>query len=485
MNSAAAISRSLRSFARRAQLVSLASKPDRKIDWAGWRSFAISVLALGAALLLALYSSVAAEDGRTWAAAFSALSALAVSGWVAFTVVPALARRTPLRWLAYRMDYRVTREGIVYLAGIFVIALAALNTGNNLLFMTLACLLAGILISGIISQMVLSGVELRLDLPEHIFANQPVLALAELENHKKMLPSFSLRLVGARPSRSRLTGGSASRAARGDRSRGPSADTKSKPGTHRAGEILTRPVYFPHLPAQQKLQQAVELVFPHRGIYHQDSIGLQTRFPFGFLEKTRQVESQMQAVVYPSVAPSEEFYEILPLVTGELESFMRGRGHDLYSIRDYQTSDSARHVDWKASARTGSLQVREFAREDERRVLLVLDEAIPAGGKPGESREAIFERGVALCASLAWHFYEINSVLAFRCGAFEAPMAPAGENIYAILGHLASAEPADSDRSVLSELVDLPQTFKIILTAQPRGSIPTSLWSTSYIAFLE
>ena len=108
-----------------------------KIDWSSWRSFLISVVALGVALLLALYSSVAAEDGRTGAAAFSALSALAVSGWVAFTVVPALARRTPLRWLAYRMDYRVTREGIVYLAGIFVIALAALNTGNNLLFMTL------------------------------------------------------------------------------------------------------------------------------------------------------------------------------------------------------------------------------------------------------------------------------------------------------------------------------------------------------------
>jgi uncharacterized protein (DUF58 family) len=467
-----AIARSLRAFAKRAHLD---SKTDRKIDWAGWRSFAIAVVALGAALLLALYSSVAAEDGRIWVAGFSALSALAVSGWVAFTVVPALARRTPLRWLAYRMDYRVTREGIVYLAGVFIIALAALNTGNNLLFITLACLLAGILISGIISQVVLSGVELRLDLPEHIFANQPVLALAELENHKTMLPSFSLRLVGG--GTPRRAGGKASRAAR--------ADTKSKRGTQHASEILTMPVYFPHLPALQKVQQAVELVFPRRGIYRQDSIGLQTRFPFGFLEKTRRVESQMQVSVYPSVTPSEEFYEILPLVTGELESFMRGRGHDLYSIRDYQTSDSARHVDWKASARTGSLQVREFAREDERRVVLVLDPAIPADGAPRESREAIFERGVALCASLAWHFYEINSVLAFRCGAFETLMAPAGEIIYAILRHLASAAPADSDRSVLSELVDLPQTFKIILTAQPRGSIPTSLWSSSYIAFLD
>jgi len=480
-----AIARGLRAFAKRVHLESGLASKARNVDWSGWRSFAISIVALGGALLLALYSSVAAEDGKTWVAGLSGLSALAVSGWVAFTVVPALARRTPLQWLAYRMDYRVTREGLVYLAGILVIALAALNTGNNLLFVTLACLLGGILVSGIISQVVLSGVELRLDLPEHIFANQPVLALAELENHKAMLPSFSLCLVGARTARSRQKAESAPRGVHADIQHSARTDESAKSARKRASDILTTPVYFPHLPPQQKMQQAVELVFPHRGIYRQDSIGLQTRFPFGFLEKTRQVKSPMEALVYPSVAPSEEFYEILPLVTGELESFTRGRGHDLYSIRDYQTSDSARHVDWKASARTGSLQVREFAREDERRVLLVLDAAIPAEGKPRESRDAIFERGVALSASLAWHFYEINSVLAFRSGAFETPMAPAGEIIYEILRYLASVAPGDSDRSVLSELVDLPQTFKIIITAQPRGSMPTSLWSTSYVAFLE
>jgi uncharacterized protein (DUF58 family) len=448
-----------------------------KVDWPAWRTFAIAVVSLGAALLLALYSSVAAEDGRTSAAAFSALSALALSAWVAFTVVPVLARRTPLRWLAYRMDYRVTREGIVYLAGIFVIALAALNTGNNLLFMTLACLLAGILISGLLSQIVLSGVELRLDLPEHIFANQPVMALAELTNHKLRLPSFSLRLVGTKGG---TKGGAKTGAKAGAARRG-----KSKAVASPASDILTMPVYFPYLPPRQQSRQAVQLVFPQRGVYRQDSIGVQTRFPFGFLEKTRQVESKMQAVVYPSVAPSEEFYEVLPLVTGELESFTRGRGNDLYSIRDYQTFDSARHVDWKASARTGSLQVREFAREDERRVLLVLDPSIPNDGKPEAARNAVFERGVTLCASLAWHFYEINSVLAFRSGAFETSMAPAGENIYDILRHLASAAPAAGESSLLSDLADLPQTFKIILTAQPRGSIPTSLWSTSFIAFLE
>ena len=314
------------------------------------------MLALAFALLLALYSSSAAEAGRMLLAGSTALAALAVAGWVAFTIVPVLARRTSIEWFSNPVDYRLTREGVVYLTGVFVVALAALNTGNNLLFMVLACLIAGILVSGVISQLVLRDVELRLDLPEHIFAGQTVAALAELVNHKQKLPSFSLRLVGT-PRKN----------ARGQKTRKIANSGKEPAQNGCASEILTTPVYFPYLPAQRTVQQSVQLMFARRGLYRQDSIGLQTRFPFGFLEKTRVVDSQLQAVVYPSIEPTEDFYEILPLVNGEIESFLRGRGNDLYSIRDYQTTDTARHVDWKASAKSGALQVREFAREDERR----------------------------------------------------------------------------------------------------------------------
>ena len=78
-------------------------------------------------------------------------------GWVAVTIVPALARRTSLRWITYQVDYRLTRDGIIYLGAVFVLILAAVNTGNNLLFMILACLLAGILISGVLSRAVLTA----------------------------------------------------------------------------------------------------------------------------------------------------------------------------------------------------------------------------------------------------------------------------------------------------------------------------------------
>jgi uncharacterized protein (DUF58 family) len=433
------------------------------LDRPSWRSFFVALVALAAALFLALYSGAATDGGHIVLAGILALSALALAGWVALTIVPVLARRTPLWWLSYQIDYKVTREGIVYLGGVLVVALAALNTGNNLLFMILACLLAGVLISGLLSRLVLSGVDVRLELPEHIFAGRPVMAIAELHNTKQTMPSFSVLLVSEEKQK-----------------------TKKQDSNKAAPNILARPVYFPHVPRQQTVRQNVELRFPQRGIYRQDALGLRTKFPFGFLQKTRRVDSEIEALVYPSVEPTEEFYEILPLVSGELESYQRGRGNDLYSIRDYQFNDSARHVDWKASARTGALQVREYAREDERRVLLAFDPFMNPREENPELAGGRFERAVALCAGLAWHFYEINSVLEFRSAGFGTPRATAGEIVYDVLRCLARVSPlkAQADRSFLDSLSDAPDIFKIVLTSQPRGSIPTQLWSSSYIVFV-
>jgi uncharacterized protein (DUF58 family) len=431
------------------------------LDRPSWRSFFVALLALGGALFLALYSGAAVEGGHFFVAGLSALAALALAGWVALTIVPVLARRTPLRWLSTQIDYKVTREGIIYLCLIFVVALAALNTGNNLLFMVLACLLAGVLISGMLSRMVLSGIDVRLELPEHIFSGRSILAIAELHNMKQFTPSFSVSLVSEEKPK-----------------------TKKQPQANPTPRVLQQHIYFPHIPHQQTVRQNIEITFPRRGIYRQDALGFRTKFPFGFLQKTRRVDSEIEAIVYPAVQPTEEFYEILPLVSGELESYQRGRGHDLYAIRDYQFNDSARHVDWKASAKTGALQVREYAREDERRVMLAFDPYIGMSARD-ERATAQFERAVTLCAGLAWHFYEINSVLEFRSAGFATPRVIAGEIIYDILRYLAGVTPLKQspEKSFLHTLEDAPDIFKIVLTNQPRGSIPTGLWSSSYFLF--
>src|ERR1700743_1684076 len=154
----------------RSALAQLWSKADRSAV----KAFFLSIAALSVGLILALYSGAAAELGQLLLASTSAVAALAVAGWVAVTLVPVLAKRTPLRWIGYKMEYRLTRQGWIYIGGIIIVALAALNTGNNLLFLILASLIAIILMSGILSSITLSGVDLRLELPEHIFAGQAV-----------------------------------------------------------------------------------------------------------------------------------------------------------------------------------------------------------------------------------------------------------------------------------------------------------------------
>jgi uncharacterized protein (DUF58 family) len=433
-----------------------------KADTAGVRAFFLSVAALSVALLLALYSGAAAEIGHAGLSIASALAALLVAALVAITLVPILAKRTPLRWIGYKMEYKITREGWIYIGGIIIVALAALNTGNNLLFLILASLIAIILMSGILSSITLSGIEMRLELPENIFAGQAVRAQVELENEKLTLPSFSLRVEAA--------------------------ITKKSP----AIALLETPVYFPYVPKRESVRQNVPITFARRGAYRQDAFRIVTRFPFGFLQKARRVELQAEALVYPSVEPSRDFVEILPALQGALESLSKGGGHDLYALRGYVPTDSARHVHWKASARSGSLMVREFTREDDCRVLLVLDPHVSdpiTGLNAAQSADASerFERAVTLCASVAWHFFERNAQLQFRSAGLETSMAPAEENIFSILRHLALAQPLapDPKHELLNDLAASPGLFKVIVTSQPRGSIPATLWHSSYVVFLD
>jgi uncharacterized protein (DUF58 family) len=235
----------------------------------------------------------------------------------------------------------------------------------------------------------------------------------------------------------------------------------------------------------------VDVTFPYRGLYARDCFRISTRFPFGLVRKSREAALRREVLVLPSIQPTEEFYEILPLISGEVQSLQKGRGHDLYAIRDYRQTDTARHVDWKATAKVQQLKVREFTREDERRVALVFDTHLPAADSQILER---FEKAVTLCACLGWHFYEINAQMRFISESLETPMAAAQEVIYPMLENLAMVQPVASkpttpttasvpSRDILTTLSPGPGNFNIILTFRPRGSIPTSLWSSSYVVF--
>jgi uncharacterized protein (DUF58 family) len=129
-------------------------------------------------------------------------------------------------------------------------------------------------------------------------------------------------------------------------------------------------------------------------------------------------------------------------------------------------------VDWKATARSGSLKIREFTREDERRLRIVFDNPVAGLLSPED-----YERTVAFTASLAWHFSGEGAQLSYLAPGFDG-----GPDVYGFLRYLATVQPNANDPGQLEPLAD-PDAFQLIVTARPRGTIPTALWANAYVIF--
>ncbi len=466
-----------------------------------WVKFLLALVGLGLAFGAALISTASGEAGNLWASVILASLALLMAAFVGLVTVPYLARRVAIERLRQTFHYEVTKAGVVYVLVTLVIGIAALNTGNNLLYIVVAAMLAAILVSGVVSALVLRGLELDVRLPEHMFAGRPVAGRIMLRNPRRFLPSFSIRVVPARKEKDNKI----RKQWKWERTtftfplnRAPENQwlrlrdwrvqrVEVKPP---APGIFEGMIYFPFLPPGSDLTADLELRFDRRGRYCESSFGVATRFPFAFLTKTRDVALEREILVYPPVEPPDDLFEILPLVRGEWESFVRGRGSDLYRIREYMPEDSARHVDWKATAKSGSLKVREFSREDERKLCIVFDN--PASGLISAQ---VYERAVNLAASLAWHFSSQDAEVSFVVSGFGR-----GTDVHEFLARLAVIEAQDDSpaaigpqagpRGLLRENVlrDLnlgsSGEYNIVLTARPRGSLPTALWNSSYFIFL-
>src|SRR5262249_49849056 len=118
------------------------------------------------------------------------------------TTVPALARRVMGDRVKDVFRFHVTRVGVLYVASIVLIGIAALNTGNNLLYIIVAVMLGAILISGIASAMMLRNVQLEVQLLDRVFAGQPANTRVKLKNVHERMPSFSITVTPVHPAAS-------------------------------------------------------------------------------------------------------------------------------------------------------------------------------------------------------------------------------------------------------------------------------------------
>jgi uncharacterized protein (DUF58 family) len=427
----------------------------------------LGTLLVLAGLAAALVTVLARRSNESGLAGAAAILSLLIALLLTIFIVPPLARSARVEVANLDFPLEPTSGGGVFLVIIIVVGFAAWNTGNNLLFLVFSLLCSTLFVGWIAARTSLRDLTVSARFPDHIFAAEAAPVIVTLRNTKRVLPSFSI-LVEAR---------------------GPNSEAEDDTKRRRryAKRLLA---YFSYVPHHAAAEQRVEQLFPTRGHVLIDGFELSTRFPFGFFRRRRRLRARnVDIIVYPKPEMISDELHLLPMYAGRIPSLRRGAGHDLFSMRDYQPQDDLRHIDWKATARSRRLTVREFTSEDERRITIVLDTRLPRELLGDLSSR--FERGVVQAASLIKHFIDERAEVRLVLGDEVGPFGSGTEQLYRCLRRLALVGPFTGDEpkvdsalkaSVGRDVVE--HDYAILLTAAAPGSIPASIWRTSHVIYL-
>jgi uncharacterized protein (DUF58 family) len=272
--------------------------------------------------------------------------------------------------LPRRLEF--TREGKYFVGITLGVGFAAINTGNNLLYLLLGMMLSLIIASGVLSEMSLRGLEVTRQPPARIHAGRAFLMGIGLTNTKHRLPSFSIEvedLVEERP--------------------------------------LDKKCYFLKLPAGRAQQTSYRHRFARRGRYVFTGFRISTKFPFGLFRKSRLLQLSDPVIVFPELLPVALAAPLKQVELGEEVRAQRGRRGDFYGLHELRPGEDPRDIHWRTSARRGRPMVREHEDEAARRVSIVLDNALPGGaGCADEAALAALERAVSKAASLGAHYLQ-------------------------------------------------------------------------------
>jgi uncharacterized protein (DUF58 family) len=252
-----------------------------------------------------------------------------------------------------------TIAGTLLIALSLGIGMAAYNSANNILFITLSLLLACLILSGVLSWLNFRGVAWRLELAPPLRAGHEAAVGLGLRNGKRFLPTYGLwfELVARHVAEGPPPAPESTITGRGVDVRAAWAQA----GLNEAqGRLFLRERLDPQ--GEAKLDWTFKPGRRGRMRVELESVGCQ--FPFGFLRKNLTTMLREEVVVWPAPVPYRRVAVAGARRTAGGERLPRpGSGGDLLNLRRYATGDSHRLVHWKASARSRELLVRQFAAE--------------------------------------------------------------------------------------------------------------------------
>lgn len=330
-----------------------------------------------------------------------------------------------------------TRDGRLLTVLAIGVGFAAINTGNNLLYLLLGWMLSFIIASGILSELTLRALTVTRRPPPRVHAGEPFLMEVVIDNQKQDRASYSIEVE--------------------DLQRGLPIDKRC---------------YFLKIPEGRSQRTSYRHTFARRGLYTFSGYRLATKFPFALFRKSRDVEDPLELLVLPArvAVPRPPPRAAL---RGEQVADRLGRRGEFFGLRERRIGDDRRDVHWKSSARTGRLLVREYEDELARRVVIGVDNALPAPIReafadgaltpPQEAQVAAVERAISTAASLAAAYLEAGWTVELVARGAQVP-AGVGRMHEATIARALAVLPYASDEV---EFQALPARVETVLI-QPR-----------------
>ena len=267
---------------------------------------------------------------------------------------------------------RLTKIGTAYILGTVLLAVAAINTGNNAIYIGVAFMLGCLLLSGVASRGGLKHIHAEVGAIDEAWAGKPAGGTLHIRNASHIWNVRDVVFVSPE---------------------------------------LAEPVLVPLLPRRQELVIPVQFLFHRRGIAELKTVDSYTRYPFGFFLKKRRLHVHSEVVVYPRIRPEDVVRERFRMVLGqETSEPRRGEGTEIHSFRDYTRGDSLRHVHWKKSASLGRWIMKQHEAEGVQAIQVAVDPYKPRGVS-GEEFEEMISDAATFIFDAAARGFEVSLLL--------------------------------------------------------------------------
>lgn len=308
---------------------------------------------------------------------------------------------------------RLTKVGLWFSVFLLIVLVAATNTGNNGLFLALAVLGGLFVVSHVVGRQNVRGLALRLRPPAEIFAQSPARLDLEITNRGRFWPRWLLVL---------------------------GLDRRDfEPPLDRRG-LAAAPLLVPYLGRRRQSHRSFELLLRRRGRHRLRRVHVTSLFPWGLFHKGLHHPAAAEILVFPEIFPSSSSWPPQAGKSGDEPTRRAGWGYDLFGLRSFRHGDDPRSIHWKQSARTGTLVWKEHEAEENRRLLILFDNAVGPLADGAEERR--FERLVSEAATAALDYLTSGYEVALETREEAIPFASGARQRRRILETLALVEAA-------------------------------------------